>query len=104
MPVPAAVPPMPRIAQLVARRRGEGAWRGAIAGGVGVELLAERHRHGVLQVRAARLDDVRERVAAFVERVRPARRAAGTARSSSSSVAMRIAVGKTSFVDCAMLT
>ena len=46
------------------------------AGGVAAELLAERHRHGVLQVRPSHLEHMRERTALGLERrgQRPRRR------------------------------
>ena len=75
------------------------------ARGVAAELLAERHRHRVLQVRAADLEDAIERVAPCAssdagERARrvdaaPRDRAAAPAASPS---------GYTSLVDCPMLT
>ena len=74
------------------------------ARGVAAELLPERDRHGVLQVRAAGLQHVGELVGlareAVGERARRRRRAV---RAPSSS-ARRVAVGKTSFVDWPMLT
>src|SRR5690606_27873724 len=71
-------------------------------GGESVELLPERHRHGVLQLRAADLEDV-------VELTALARNAWRSSSSSSSRVSrsrlrpILIAVGYTSFVDCERL-
>ena len=75
------------------------------AGGVAAELLAERHRHGVLQVRAAGLQHVGELVAPCA-RALPASVARGSRRAARArcSSASRVAVGKTSLVDCPMLT
>ena len=72
---------------------------------VAAELLAERERHRVLQVRAADLHDVGE-----LRRPSPRARRAGaspTGTSScttSSAAAMCIAVGNVSFDDCDMFT
>ena len=73
---------------------------------VAAELLAERERHRVLQVRAADLHDVGE----LVRLRRRARRAAARtdghqlACTTSSAAAMCIAVGNVSFDDCDMFT
>ena len=69
------------------------------------ELLAERERDRVLQVRPADLHDVRPRGRLRVEGVAEradGREAAG--RVSCSAAAMCIAVGNVSFEDCDMLT
>ena len=72
---------------------------------VAAELLAERHRHGVHQVRPARLDDVVELARLRLERARRAGRAPAAGRASSSPSAARCtADGKTSFDDWPMLT
>ena len=74
-------------------------------GDVAGELLPERQRHRVLQVRAADLDDVGELLGLGVERVaqRVHRRDESLA-TISSAAAMCIAVGKVSFDDCDMFT
>ena len=73
------------------------------ARGVPAELLAQRHRHRILQVRAADFQHVGEGRGLGVQRRRErrarTRRAAVADRSAS-----RVAVGYTSLVDCAMLT
>ena len=66
------------------------------------DLLAERERRRVLQVRAADLDDVGERVALAASVSRSTRRRAGSSSCSiCSTAAMCIAVGNVSFDDCA---
>ena len=81
-PVPTAVPPS--ASSWSARRA-----RARIAAHAVIELrdpaadlLAERQRRRVLQVRAADLDDVRERLRLAVERARAARATAGSRCSS----------------------
>ena len=74
------------------------------AGGVAAELLAERHRHRILQMRAAHLEDVRERVGLLAEVQRPGRVPRRPGRACPRSSARRVAVGNTSLVDCPMLT
>ena len=72
---------------------------------VAAELLAERDRHGVHQVRAAGLDDVVELRRLRLERRRRAARAPAAGRSSISPSAARwTAEGKTSFEDWPRLT
>ena len=69
------------------------------------ELLAERERHRVLQVRAADLDDARELLGLRVERVAQLPHGGDQpVRGSARPAAMCIAVGKVSFDDCDMLT
>ena len=78
---------------------------GVELGDVPAELLPERERHGVLQVRAADLHDVGELLGPRGQRVAHAqRRSAGAAGRSPSAAAMCIAVGNVSFEDCDMLT
>ena len=63
-------------------------------GGVeGVELLAERHRHRVLQLRAPHLEDVAELDRLLLQRVGQVRRAPLPARGLASRIARRTAVG-----------
>ena len=63
-------------------------------GGAAAELLAERDRHGIHQVRAARLDHVAELAAPWRASESPAARARAAARCTSASSAARwIAVG-----------
>ena len=71
---------------------------------VGGELLAQADGHRVLHVRAAGLEHAIEGDARAPRTRPPARRAPAAARAIRSSVATRIAVGKTSLVDWAMLT
>ena len=72
---------------------------------VALEFLAERHRDGVHQVRAAGLDDVGELVGLALERARRGRRAREAARRRPLSSAARwTADGKTSFDDWPMFT
>ena len=103
-PVPTAVPPSgiwPSRSSVASSRRPPCAHLGRVA----AELLAERHRHGVHQVRAAGLDDVVELARLRLERLaRAARAPAGDRSTSSSSAARWTADGKTSFDDWPMLT
>ena len=74
--------------------------------GVPAELLAERERHRVLQVRAPDLHDVGE-LLCLARRARRASATHGRQRSgarSSCAAAMCIAVGNVSFEDCDMFT
>ena len=68
------------------------------------DLLAERHRHGVLQVRAADLDDVGELLRLPVERVAELADGRDQAVRICSTAAMCIAVGKVSLEDWLLLT
>ncbi len=68
------------------------------------ELLAEPDRHRVLQVRAARFDDVVELLSLAPGAPRRADRTRPGCAGRAASVARRIAVGITSLVLCAMLT
>ena len=63
------------------------------------ELLAERERRGVLQVRAADLDDVGEGVGFRAQRRRSAVSAGSRRRVTASTAATFMAVGKTSLDD-----
>ena len=74
-------------------------------GDVAAELLAERERHRVLQVRAADLHDVGELLRPWPRARRAAPARSGRARCTiSSAAAMCIAVGNVSFDDCDMFT
>jgi hypothetical protein len=72
--------------------------------GVAGELLAERDRHGVHEVRAARLDDVANASALACSDASSASSAGISRFVASSSAARCTALGKTSFDDWPMLT
>ena len=74
------------------------------ARGEAAELLAERDRHGVLQMRAAGLEHVGELVGLSREALRQRARRVDERLPCPSSSASRVAVGKTSLVDWPMLT
>ena len=73
-------------------------------GRVAAELLAERDRHGILQVRASGLQHVRELARFRVERVGQAAGRFQQSQAAPSRIASRVAVGNTSLVDWPMLT
>ena len=80
-PVPTAVPPMRQLVQAAAASASMPREAVVELGDVARELLAERERHGVLEVRAADLDDRRRTPAPWLAACRAARVTAGSRRS-----------------------
>ena len=74
------------------------------ARGVATELLAERDRHRILQMRPARFQHVGELVCLAGQAPGELRAPRWTSGPELISSARRVAVGKTSFVDWPMLT
>ena len=72
--------------------------------GVAIELLAQRDRYRVLQMRPSRFEDVRRTRALWPRVRRRARARRPRAQGPSRARARRVAVGYTSLVDCPMLT
>ena len=68
------------------------------------ELLAERDRHGILQVRPPGLENAGELVALCLRAPRPGASPRRISSAPSARIARRVAVGNTSLVDCPMLT